>query len=172
MINVLALSIRDYCYHERRKDHTCEILHEVVSGSETGIEGTCGETIEADREQVRQRLLHEIAGGRYSGIFVCGAVGVAPNDFMPELLVEICDKHLFALSYEMWKAIDRISPVGLLIRPRAGISGKTLMLALPGGPKAARAALEAVLPWLPVTMAWAANESPECPPHSQWDDWV
>jgi molybdopterin biosynthesis enzyme MoaB len=94
MSNVLALSIRDYCYHERRKDHTCEVLHDVVSRSETGIEGTCGETLDADREQVRQRLLHELAEGAYSGIFVCGAVGVAPNDFMPELLLEICDKHL------------------------------------------------------------------------------
>lgn len=172
MANVLALSIRDYCYEERRKDRTCSILHELVAKSETGIEGTCGEALEANRALVKARLEHELARDEFDGIFVCGAVGVAPNDFMPELLLQLCDKHLFSLSYEMWRAIGQTSPVGPLIRPRAGIANKTLMLALPGGPKAAKVALEAILPWLPITMAWAKEENPTCPPQTDWFEWI
>ncbi|PJB95735.1 MAG: hypothetical protein CO080_06190 [Nitrospirae bacterium CG_4_9_14_0_8_um_filter_70_14] len=172
MAHVLALSIRDYCYEERRKDHTCSILSTLVAKSETGIEGTYNETLEANRDLVKARLQHELARKEFDGIFVCGAIGIAPNDFMPELLFEICDKHLFFLAYEMWRTIRKSSPVGPLIRPRAGIANKTLVLALPGGPKAAKVAMEAVLPWLPVTMAWAKEENPFCPPDSDWFDWI
>lgn len=171
MAKILNLTIRDYCFEARRKDQTCGILEELVRSSETGLEVECGEIIDADREAVRRRIAEAIATNQYSGVITTGAVGIAPDDFMPELLVEICDKQLLAMGRMMWEAVSKLSPVAALTRPRAGICGTTLMLALPGSPKTARLTLESVLPLLPVAMRWAAEASHNCDQQSDWFDW-
>jgi molybdopterin adenylyltransferase len=172
MAKILTLSILDYCFEERRKANTCGILEELVRTSETGLEMVCGELIEANREKVKQRILECIATGEYRAIVTTGAIGIAPNDFMPELIVELCDKHLFAVGRIMWEAVSKLSPVAALTRPRAGISGTTLLLALPGGPKAARICLDSVLALLPVAMRWSGETVQDCKSQDDWFDWL
>jgi gephyrin len=87
---------------------------------------------------------------------------------MPELLLELSDKHLLALGRLMWDAVAALSPLGALTRPRAGIRGSTLLLALPGGPKAARVALSSVIGLLPVAMRWASGPTPDCKSADEW----
>jgi molybdopterin adenylyltransferase len=171
MAKILNLTIRDYCFEARRKDQTCGILEELIRDSETGIEMECGEIIEADREAVRKRILDAIGTGEYHAIITTGAIGIAPEDFMPELLVELCDKHLFAMGRMMWEAVSKLSPVAALTRPRAGIRGSTLLLALPGSPKSARLTLESVLGLMPVAMRWAFEAEHNCVEQTDWFDW-
>lgn len=171
MAKILNLTIRDYCFESRRKDQTCGILEELVRNSETGLEMECGEIIEADREAVKKRILEAIATGQYHAVITTGAIGISPDDFMPELLVEMCDKHLFALGRMMWEAVSKLSPVAALTRPRAGIRGSTLLLALPGSPKTARITLESVLGLMPVAMRWASEADHNCGQQTDWFDW-
>jgi molybdenum cofactor synthesis domain-containing protein len=171
MAKILNLTIRDYCFEARRKDQTCGILEELVRNSETGLEVDCGEIIDADRDTVRKRILEAIATGQYHAIITTGAIGIAPDDFMPELLVDLSDKHLFALGRIMWEAVGKLSPVAALTRPRAGIHGTTLLLALPGSPKMARLTLESVLGLMPVAMRWASETDHNCGEQTDWFDW-
>lgn len=172
MAEICALSVRDYCFEERRKENTLKILEEAVATSETGLSLEVGEILDADKEQVKKYLLGCEKEEKYHVVIVTGGIGVAPNDFMPELLLELCDKHLFAIGRLMWEAVSKLSPLSALTRPRAGIRGSTIMLALPGGPKAARVALESIIGLLPTAIRWSNGPDEECKSTDDWFDWV
>ena len=66
----------------------------------------------------------------------------------PALRVADCDYHAGRIGEAMRAASLAITPRAMLSRATAGIRGRTLIVNLPGSPKAARENLEAVLPTL------------------------
>jgi hypothetical protein len=46
------------------------------------------------------------------------------------------------------------------------------LLALPGGPKAARTCLDSVLGLLPVAMRWSGEMVQDCKSQDDWFDWL
>ena len=56
----------------------------------------------------------------------------------------------------------QVTPRGMLSRAQAGIRGRTLILNLPGSPKAARENLEAVLPALEHGLVMLSGAPADC----------
>ena len=77
-----------------------------------------------------------------------GGTGFSPRDVTPEATIGVCPRLVPGIPEAMRAASLAITPRAMLSRAAAGIRGGTLIINLPGSPKAARENLEAVLPAL------------------------
>jgi molybdopterin adenylyltransferase len=82
-------------------------------------------------------------------VLTTGGTGFAPRDVTPEATRDVIEREAPGLAEAMRAASLRITPHAMLSRAVAGIRGRTLIVNLPGSPKAVRENLETVLPALP-----------------------
>jgi len=102
-----------------------------------------------DRPQIECELrrMADIAGCCL--VVTTGGTGPAPRDVTPEATEAVCDKMLPGFGEAMRSASLAFVPTAILSRQTAGVRGKTLIVNLPGRPKAIRENLEAVFPAIP-----------------------
>ena len=81
-------------------------------------------------------------------ILTTGGTGFAPRDVTPEATLSVVERQTPGIPEAMRAASMRITPRAMLSRSVAGILKRTLIVNLPGSPKAAKENLEAVLPAL------------------------
>lgn len=82
-------------------------------------------------------------------VVTTGGTGPAPRDVTPEATIAVCEKLLPGFGEQMRSISLRQVPTAILSRQTAGIRKKTLIVNLPGRPKAIRENLEAVFPAIP-----------------------
>jgi molybdenum cofactor synthesis domain-containing protein len=82
-------------------------------------------------------------------IFTTGGTGLGPRDVTPDATLKVIHRRVpgipEAIRAESLKKTNR----AMLSRAEAGVRGKTLIINLPGSPKAVQECLEVVLPILP-----------------------
>ena len=82
-------------------------------------------------------------------VVTTGGTGPAVRDVTPEATVAVCEKMLPGFGELMRATSLKFVATAILSRQTAGIRGKTLIVNLPGRPKAIRENLEAVFPAIP-----------------------
>ena len=82
-------------------------------------------------------------------IVTTGGTGPAVRDVTPEATESVCDKILPGFGELMRATSLQYVPTAILSRQTAGVRGRTLILNLPGKPKAIKECLEAVFPAIP-----------------------
>ena len=82
-------------------------------------------------------------------VVTTGGTGPAPRDVTPEATIAVCEKQLPGFGELMRATSLRFVATAILSRQVAGIRGRTLIVNLPGRPKAIRENLEAVFPAIP-----------------------
>ena len=82
-------------------------------------------------------------------IFTTGGTGFAPRDITPEATRLVIEREAPGLVFAMLRDSLAVTPHAMLSRMVAGIRGQTLIVNLPGSPKAVRENLETILPALP-----------------------
>lgn len=82
-------------------------------------------------------------------ILTTGGTGFGPRDVTPEATRAVIQREAPGLAETMRAKGLKITPHAILSRAVAGIRGHTLIINLPGSPKAVREDLEAILPALP-----------------------
>ncbi len=78
-------------------------------------------------------------------VVTTGGTGFSPRDVTPEATLAVCQRLTPGIPEAMRAASLAITPRAMLSRGAAGIRGGTLIVNLPGSPKAARENLEAIL---------------------------
>jgi molybdenum cofactor synthesis domain-containing protein len=82
-------------------------------------------------------------------ILTTGGTGFAPRDITPEATRAVIDREAPGLAEAMRAASLSLTPHAMLSRAVCGIRAGTLIINLPGSPKAVRENLEVLLPVLP-----------------------
>lgn len=82
-------------------------------------------------------------------VVTTGGTGPAARDVTPEATEAVCDKLMPGFGELMRSTSLKYVPTAILSRQTAGIRGRTLIVNLPGRPKAIRENLEAVFPAIP-----------------------
>jgi molybdopterin adenylyltransferase len=82
-------------------------------------------------------------------VVTTGGTGPAPRDVTTEATLDVIEKELPGFGELMRATSLRYVPTAILSRQTAGIRGRTLIVNLPGRPKAIRENLEAVFPAIP-----------------------
>jgi molybdopterin adenylyltransferase len=95
-------------------------------------------------------------------IITTGGTGVSPRDVTPDATLEIIDKQIPGMAEAMRYKSMQITPYAMISRAAAGIRGNSLIINLPGSPKAAKENLEVILPALKHTIEKINGDQAEC----------
>lgn len=103
-----------------------------------------------DEQPVIEQTLKSLCDERRCCLVVTtGGTGPAKRDVTPEATLAVCDKEMPGFGELMRKvSLEKVS-TAILSRQTAGIRGGTLIVNLPGQPKAIRECLSAVFPAIP-----------------------
>lgn len=106
-----------------------------------------------EREQIAPQLRDWADHGHLDIILTTGGTGVAPRDVTPEATLDIIEKEVPGLAEAMRTASRAVTPYAMLSRGIVGIRGRTLIINLPGNPKAVKENLDAIVSVLPHAVA-------------------
>ncbi len=102
-----------------------------------------------ERDKVREILIDWCDDLRLNLIFTTGGTGFAPRDVTPEATRDVIEREAPGLAEAMRADSLTKTPHGMLSRAVCGLRGLTLIINLPGSPKAVRENLEAIAAALP-----------------------
>ncbi len=95
-------------------------------------------------------------------VLTTGGTGLSPRDNTPEATIAVVEKEVPGIPEAMRQKSLEKTPHAMISRARAGIRGKTLIINLPGSPKAVKENLEAVLPALPHALEVLRGQVTDC----------
>lgn len=102
-----------------------------------------------EADKIVEHLKKIIAKFKPDFVVTAGGTGLSKRDVTPETLEEICDRMIPGFGELLRKDGAQITNKSWLSRSMAGMFGETLIIALPGSPKAVQEGMEALLPILP-----------------------
>ena len=95
-------------------------------------------------------------------ILTTGGTGFSKRDITPEATLEICQRRVPGIPEAMRYYSLQITPRAMLSRAEAGIRNNTLIINMPGSPKAIREVLEYILPSLIHSLDILTGSDSEC----------
>ena len=146
-IQVGILTVSDRASAGAREDQSGPALREQVAGR--GWEVAITGLVPDDRATIEAQLRAWVDAGGLDVVLTTGGTGFAPRDVTPEATRAVIDRPAPGLVEAMRSASLEITPYAMLSRSIAGIRASTLIVNLPGSPKAAREHLEVLVPVLP-----------------------
>ncbi|MFO8010319.1 MAG: MogA/MoaB family molybdenum cofactor biosynthesis protein [Dehalococcoidia bacterium] len=160
MFSVGILTVSDKGSRGQREDESGAAIREIVSG--LGGQVTRYEIVPDDKDAIGGKLIKWADEAKPDIIFTTGGTGLGPRDVTPEATSSVVERVVPGISEAIRTESIRKTPHGMLSRGISGILGKTLIVNLPGSPKAVRECLEVLTPALPHAVETVRGEAYEC----------
>jgi molybdopterin adenylyltransferase len=147
-VQVGVLTVSDRAYARQYEDKSGPLIQKMVeerlgwSVAEVGV-------VPDELDDIKGQLLHWVDQVGLDLILVTGGTGFTPRDVTPEATRAIIEREAPGLAEAMRAASLQVTPHAMLSRGVCGIRARTLIVNLPGSPKAVRENLEVLLPVLP-----------------------
>lgn len=158
-IRAAVLTVSDQGSAGLREDKSgpaiVESLQELVKISWTGI-------LPDEKELISERLKELADGEQADVIFTTGGTGFAPRDVTPEATLQVIEKQVPGIPEAMRLHSMNFTNRAMLSRGVAGIRKSTLIINLPGSPKAVCECLEVCKPILEHAVETLKGSSYEC----------
>lgn len=145
VLNAAVLTVSDSAARGERIDLSGPAVAETLKQRSFVVVAT---EIVADDQAAIQQAIVELAG-KVRLVVTTGGTGIAERDVTPESTRAICNRLLEGVAERMRFEGAKKTPLAALSRGVCGVRGKTLVLNLPGSPRAAADSLEAVIDLLP-----------------------
>jgi len=158
-INVGVLTVSDKGSRGEREDLSGAAIERTVSGMAVVVErAIVPDEFDAIAEELR-RMADKL---NVNLILTTGGTGFAPRDVTPEATLCLLDKLAPGIPEAMRAASLAKTSHAMLSRAIAGIRGSTLIVNLPGSPRAVQECLEVLMPALPHAITTLAGDGGEC----------
>ena len=144
-LGVLTISTSGY-QGQRKEDTSGQVIKEMLGPPE--FELVRYEIVSDEKEMIADRLTGWADAPDVDLIISTGGTGLGVRDYTPEVCLSIIDKEVPGLAETMRAKTLQFTPMAMLSRSVAGIRGNTLIITLPGSPKAVRECLDVVKPVL------------------------
>lgn len=154
---VAIITVSDRGSKGERVDESGKVIEELVKSWAKIVSYSI---VPDEKEEIKRAILSQI--DKVDLIFTNGGTGLHPRDVTPDATLEVIDKEVpgiaEAIRFEGFKKTKK----SILSRAVAGIKGKTLVINLPGSPKAVRESLEVILDALPHAIDKIKGDPSEC----------
>jgi molybdopterin adenylyltransferase len=147
MIRTAILTVSDTCSQGNRQDVSGQTIAEMLTKDKFEI---CEKKIVPDDLQAiadELRRFSDEAG--VDVVLTTGGTGLGPRDVTPEATASVCQRMVPGLGEIMRAEGLKKTINAILSRGTAGVCGETLIINLPGSPKAVTESLEIILDVLP-----------------------
>ncbi|HEX4345423.1 MAG TPA: MogA/MoaB family molybdenum cofactor biosynthesis protein [Solirubrobacteraceae bacterium] len=153
MPTAAILTISDTRSAGSRADTTTEQMAEILAGAD--FEVVARRLVPDDFDEIASAIV-ELAA-KADLVVTSGGTGLAPRDVTPEATRSVLDREAPGFAEAMRSETAKIQPLAWLSRAIAGQVGTSLVINLPGNPKAVRQCLDVVLPMLPHAIATSTD---------------
>lgn len=136
----------DRCFRGLCEDKSSPIVVEMLTCQ--GYALTAAVLLPDEVEALQEAMARIADAGSADVIITTGGTGLAPRDVTPEATAAVIDCLVPGIAEAMRAQSMKITPNGMLSRGIAGIRKRTLIINLPGSPKAVRENLACILPAL------------------------
>ncbi len=137
----------DMCSQGKRKDTSGQAIEEMLPKDTFEV---CQRTIIPDDYDTIIKTLKRFSDElNVEVVLTTGGTGLGPRDVTPEATIAVCDRMAPGFSEILRCESYKITPKAVLSRGVSGMRDKTLIINLPGSPKAVRECMEIILGILP-----------------------
>ncbi len=155
-----ALTISDKGAAGQREDQSGQVVKTLLI--EAGLEVVKTSVVPDEQDQIQQLLVSWCDKENLNLIVTTGGTGLTPRDVTPQATKAVIDYEVPGIAEAMRSESLKITPHAMLSRAVAGVRGRTLIINLPGSPRAARENLTVVIPALEHALAKLAGDPTDC----------
>ena len=160
MIRAVVITVSDRSARGEQRDESGPALVELLK--EMGAEVVAAEILSDDLEPLTERLRSYSGRADVNLVMTTGGTGFSPRDTTPEATRAVIEREAPGLSEAMRMETLRQTPLAMVSRGVSGISSGTLIINLPGSPKAVRESFAVIRPVLAHAVALLAGK-----PHAE-----
>ncbi|GAA0062514.1 molybdopterin adenylyltransferase [Clostridium sp. CTA-1] len=160
MIKTAIVTISDKSSKGERKDETGKVLQDILEKEGYKVEEY--KIIPDEINIISEELIKLCDEKKVNLIITNGGTGFSKRDVTPEATEKVIEKHVPGFGEAMRASSLSITPKAILSRGIAGIRKDSLIINLPGSPKAAVENLQAVLGAIPHGIEILLGEASEC----------
>lgn len=158
-MNFAVVCISDRCSKGLCEDKSGPLISELIS--------SCGKTQEYiivpdEKAEIEKALVYLCDEVKADIVFTTGGTGFAPRDVTPEATMAVIERNAPGIAEAIRMKSLEITPKAMLSRAVSGIRKQTLIINLPGSPKAVRESIEVVLPVLPHAVETLSGNTLSC----------
>ncbi len=146
-MKVGILTVSDRSARGEREDRSGPAIKDLISSKGWEIVGPS--VVSDDQPEIEAQLIRWADDDQFDLILTTGGTGFSDRDRTPEATLAVCDRMAPGLAEAMRAASMLVTPHAMLSRAQAGIRGRTLIVNLPGSPKAVHETLQVIMPVLP-----------------------
>lgn len=154
-----VICVSDRCSKGECEDKSGKLIQELV----LPLGETAAYTVVPDEiDLISQAIITMCDTDKVDVVLTTGGTGLAPRDVTPEATLAVLEKQTPGISEAIRQKSLAVTPMAMLSRAVSGIRGSTLIINLPGSPKAVRESLEVVLPVLPHAVETLSGKTLSC----------
>ncbi|MHB1938409.1 MAG: MogA/MoaB family molybdenum cofactor biosynthesis protein [Acidobacteriaceae bacterium] len=160
VVKAIVITVSDSCFQALRVDRSGP---EVASRlRQAGFTVDKNPIVPDDLEKIAAEIRQQ--AGRARLVVTTGGTGVALRDVTPEATRQVCDRILDGFGEHMRREGLKETPLAPMSRAVSGTLGTTLIVNVPGSPRAAVTSLEAVLPLISHALALLSGDTEHSEP--------
>ena len=153
------LTLSDKGFRGEREDESGPLLAEMVAEI---ANVSRYQVIADDREKIILVLKNWVDDLHLDFILTTGGTGLSPRDVTPQATESILDYQVSGMAEAMRAASLTKTPRAMLSRALVGVRQQTLIINLPGSPRAARENFAVLLPVIPHALAKLKGDPADC----------
>ena len=158
MITAAVLTLSDKGSKGEREDLAGPLIREMIASIGATVEYY--EIIPDEKDLIKEKLMDY--SKKVDLVLTTGGTGLSPRDVTPEATLEVIDKEIPGIAETMRSAGLEKTKRAMLSRAVAGVRGNTLIINMPGSPKAVREGLEAIMDVIPHAIEKIKGSTEDC----------
>ena len=160
MFTLGILTISDKGSRGEREDESGKAIREILATLDARLAKY--DIVPDEQEVISGRLVEWADKEGIDLIITTGGTGLSPRDVTPEATLAVLDRVAPGFAEAMRAESLKKTPTAMLSRAVCGIRGRSLIINLPGSPRAVRQCLEVILPALPHAIEVLRGEGGDC----------
>jgi molybdopterin adenylyltransferase len=146
MIQAVAITVSDACSKGERRDESGEVLVQSLKDAGAAV---VDQTVVSDDLEGLVGTLREYAGRTDVNLIVTtGGTGLGPRDNTPEATLQVIEREVPGIAEAIRAESLKVTPMAMISRGVAGVCQGTLIINLPGSPKAVKESFVVIRPVL------------------------